>query len=692
MYRVGIDIGGTFTDMLLVGDDGSAVIAKTLTTPGDPSLAVENALRPVLENGSVDARQRGTLIHGTTLVTNALIERKGALTALLTTAGFRDAVEIGREHRYELYDLNLDLPKPLVPRHLRFDVPERMAADGSILQELDEAFVRKLVGALRDKGIKAIGVCYLNSFRNPAHEQRTAEIIAEVAPQIRVSLSSEVVAEIREFQRTSTTLANVYVQERVSDYLAQLQARLDEIGFRGSFFVMLSSGGIATRETASRFPVRLLESGPAAGAIAAAEAGMGSGHRDLLSFDMGGTTAKLCVIENGQPLKTHEFEVDRVYRFRKGSGLPVRIPVIDMIEIGAGGGSIARVDSLGLLKVGPDSSGADPGPVCYGQGGTQPTVTDADLVLGYLDANYFLGGKMKLDLDGTKKALERLGEPLKMTAEQVAWGIHQIVNENMANAARAHLGERGKDPRRMPMYAFGGAGPVHGYRVAEILRLPALISPFGAGVGSTFGLLAAPLAFDFVRSAYSRMDRLDWNLANRLLDEMAQEGRKVLESSGLRAHDIVYQRTADLRYIGQGHEVSVALPDGVLSVDDLPRIAAEFERTYESLYGRKGPDVPLEVINWRVVASGPRPDMNLKLPRNSTHGGDARKGSRLAYFPETNGYVETSIYDRYTLEPGMRFTGPAIVEERESTLIVGVGGQARVDERLNVVVELGDGK
>ena len=692
MYRVGIDIGGTFTDMLLVGEDGGAVIAKTLTTPGDPSLAVENALRPVLENGSVDARQRGTLIHGTTLVTNALIERKGALTALLTTAGFRDAVEIGREHRYELYDLNLDLPKPLVPRHLRFDVPERMAADGSILQELDEAFVRKLVGALRDKGIKAIGVCYLNSFRNPAHEKRTAEIIAEVAPQIRVSLSSEVVAEIREFQRTSTTLANVYVQERVSDYLAQLQARLDEIGFRGSFFVMLSSGGIATRETASRFPVRLLESGPAAGAIAAAEAGMGSGHRDLLSFDMGGTTAKLCVIENGQPLKTHEFEVDRVYRFRKGSGLPVRIPVIDMIEIGAGGGSIARVDSLGLLKVGPDSSGADPGPVCYGQGGTQPTVTDADLVLGYLDSNYFLGGKMKLDLDGTKKALVRLGEPLKMTAEQVAWGIHQIVNENMANAARAHLGERGKDPRRMPMYAFGGAGPVHGYRVAEILRLPALISPFGAGVGSTFGLLAAPLAFDFVRSAYSRMDRLDWNLANRLLDEMAQEGRKVLESSGLRAHDIVYQRTADLRYIGQGHEVSVALPDGVLSVDDLPRIAAEFERTYEALYGRKGPDVPLEVINWRVVASGPRPDMKLKLPRDSTHGGDARKGSRLAFFPETNGYVETSIYDRYTLEPGMRFTGPAIVEERESTLIVGVGGQARVDERLNVVVELGDGK
>ena len=692
MYRVGIDIGGTFTDMLLVADDGSAVIGKTLTTPGDPSLAVENALAPVLKNGSVKKGERGTLIHGTTLVTNALIERKGAPTALLTTAGFRDAVEIAREHRYELYDLNLDLPKPLVPRHLRFDVPERMAADGSVLEPLDETFVRRLVTELRDKGIKAIGVCYLNSFRNPAHEQRTAEIIAEAAPAMRVSLSSEVVAEIREFQRTSTTLANVYVQERVSDYLAQLQSRLDKIGFAGSFFVMLSSGGIATRDTSSRFPVRLLESGPAAGAIAAAEAGMRAGHRDLLSFDMGGTTAKLCVIDGGQPLKTHEFEVDRVYRFRKGSGLPVRIPVIDMIEIGAGGGSIARVDALGLLKVGPQSSGADPGPVCYRQGGTEPTVTDADLVLGYLDPNYFLGGKMSLDLEGARGALARLGERLHMSAEQAAWGIHQIVNENMANAARAHLGERGKDPRRMPMYAFGGAGPVHGYRVAEILRLPALISPFGAGVGSTFGLLAAPLAFDFVRSAYSRLDQLDWRFANGLLNEMAEEGRKVLESSGLAQSEINYQRTADMRYVGQGHEVSVALPDGDLGAAHLAQITAEFEATYRGLYGRKGPEVPLEVINWRVVASGPRPPMNLRLSRDAAQRSEPRKGARRAYFPESGGYVETAVYDRYALQPGMTFTGPAIVEERESTLIVGARGQARIDERLNVVVEFTDEK
>jgi N-methylhydantoinase A len=690
MYRVGIDIGGTFTDMLLVSEDGAAVIGKTLTTPSDPSLAVENALAPALQNGPVAPQQRGTLIHGTTLVTNALIERKGAATALLTTSGFRDAVEIGREHRYELYDLNLELPKPLVPRHLRFDVPERIAADGSVLQPLDEDFVRRLVAELRDKGVKAIGISYLHSYRNPAHERRTAEIVAEVAPLIRVSLSSEVVAEIREFQRTSTTLANVYVQERVSDYLAQLEARLEAIGFTGSFFVMLSSGGIATRDTASRFPVRLLESGPAAGALAAAQAGMLSGHRDLLSFDMGGTTAKLCVIEDGRPLKTHEFEVDRVYRFRKGSGLPVRIPVIDMIEIGAGGGSMARIDSLGLLKVGPESSGADPGPVCYGQGGTEPTVTDADLILGYLDARYFLGGKMQLDVEAARSALGRFGRRLGMTVEQVAWGIHQIVNENMANAARAHLGERGKDPRRLPMYAFGGAGPVHGYGVAEILRLPALISPVGAGVGSTFGLLAAPLAFDFVRSAYSRLDELDWQFANSLLNEMAAEGRKVLESSGLSDQDISYQRTADMRYVGQGHEVSVSLPDGTLRVKHLETIIATFENTYQALYGRKGPDVPLEIINWRVVAKGPQPQLNINLQRESMKAGSSMKGSRAAYF-SGRGYGETPVYDRYALKPGTTFAGPAIVEERESTLIIGARGRARVDERLQILVDLTNG-
>ncbi|MFQ5922971.1 MAG: hydantoinase/oxoprolinase family protein [Anaerolineales bacterium] len=690
MYRVGVDIGGTFTDLLLIGQGGSAFIGKTLTTPGDPSLAVETALRESLGAGVAGDGERGTLVHGTTLVTNALIERKGAPTALLTTDGFRDALEIGREHRYELYDLNLELPRPLVPRYLRFDVPERTTADGNVLQPLDESFVRRLAAELRDKGIRAIAVCYLNSFRNPVHERRTAEVIAEVAPELRVSLSSDVVAEIREFQRTSTTVANVYVQERVANYLNELQQRLDKLGFVGSFFVMLSSGGIGTAETVSRFPVRLLESGPAAGALAAAYLGARAGYPDLLSFDMGGTTAKLCAVEDGHPLKAREFEVDRVYRFRRGSGLPIKMPVIDMIEIGAGGGSIAHVDSLGLLKVGPESAGAEPGPACYGQGGREPTVTDSNLVLGYLDAGYFLGGKMRLDIEAARRALSGPAERLGLSVEQVAWGIHQIVNENMANAARAHLGERGKDPRHMPLYAFGGAGPVHGCRVAEILYLPALISPIGAGVGSTFGLLVAPLAFDFVRSAYSRLDSLDWDFANGLLDEMSRDGREILEGSGLAASEISYQRSADMRYMGQGHEVSVPVPDGVLNRGHIGQVTAAFEQVYQALYGRKGPDVPLEVINWRVVASGPRPDMEFRLPVAASSGKKALKGSRLAYSPEHGRYVKTPVYDRYNLEPGAAFSGPAIVEERESTLIVNARGHAKVDECLNVIVEFAD--
>src|SRR5919197_425539 len=415
-YRVGADIGGTFTDLLLVADDGATIFGKTLTTPDDPSQAVESALRQAFTDAPGVQEQRGTLVHGTTLVTNALIQRTGAKTALLTTAGFRDALEIGREHRYELYDLNLEMPKPLVARELRFDVPERIAADGTVLQPLDESYVCRLVAELRDRGVMAIAVAYLNSFRNPEHERRTAELIAEVAPDMRVSLSSEVQAEIREYQRTSTTVANVYVQERVAAYLAELRARLDRLGFQGSFFVMLSSGGIATPETAARFPVRMLESGPAAGALAAADQGRRAGYPDLLSFDMGGTTAKLCAVARGQPLTVHEFEVDRVYRFRRGSGLPIRVPVIDMIEIGAGGGSIARVDNLGLLKVGPDSAGAEPGPVCYARGGTEPTVTDADLVLGYLDPDYFLGGQMKLDLAAARRAIkEYIADPLDIS-------------------------------------------------------------------------------------------------------------------------------------------------------------------------------------------------------------------------------------------------------------------------------------
>src|SRR6266702_1505842 len=450
--RIGVDIGGTFTDLVVFDDaTGSFAVGKTLTTPRDPSQAVETLVLESLQREEAAIGSVQQLIHGTTLVTNAIIERKGSRTALLATLGFRDSIEIMRENRYELYDLLLEMPQPLVPRYLRFGVPQRTLADGTTLQELDTAFVEQLTRELVANGIEAVAIAFLNSFADPSAEREARAIIQRAAPGMRVSLSSEVVPEIREFERTSTTIANVYVQDRVEKYLRELQARLERIGFTGSLFLILSSGGIATVDTSMRFPVRLLESGPAGGALAAANYGASCGYDDLLSFDMGGTTAKFCIIDRGQPLIAHEFEVDRRYRLKKGSGLPIKLPVIEMIEIGAGGGSIARLDPMGLLKVGPDSAGAEPGPVCYGLGGSEPTVTDADLVLGYLDPGYFLGGKLRIDLAAARRVIkERIGDPLGLSIEEAAWGIHQIVNESMANAARIHTLERGKDPHRSP--------------------------------------------------------------------------------------------------------------------------------------------------------------------------------------------------------------------------------------------------
>ncbi|HEY6054986.1 MAG TPA: hydantoinase/oxoprolinase family protein, partial [Gaiellaceae bacterium] len=482
LYRVGVDIGGTFTDLCLAGPEGVVAVGKTLTTPHEPALAVETVLVETLSEVGVAVGDVSLLVHGTTLVTNAIIERKGARTALLATRGFRDAVEIGREKRYDLYDLQVELPKPLAPRHLRFDVPERTLADGTVAEPLDEDHVERLARELAAAGVEAVAVSFLHSFTNPEHERRAAAAIARAAPGLRVSLSSEVVPEIREFERTSTALANVYVQGLVEDYLRDMRGRLERLGFGGRLTVMLSSGGIATAETATRFPVRMLESGPAAGALAAAAFGEAAGEPDLLSFDMGGTTAKLCAIARGRPLVSEEFEVDRVYRLKRGSGLPLKIPVVDMIEIGVGGGSIARVSALGTLAVGPDSAGADPGPACYGLGGSEPTVTDADLVLGYLDPGYFLGGRMALDLEAAHAAIAAVAGPLGLSLDEAAWGIHQVVNENMANAARVHAVERGLDPRRLPLFAFGGAGPVHALGVAAALGSPAVYAPQGAGV------------------------------------------------------------------------------------------------------------------------------------------------------------------------------------------------------------------
>lgn len=692
--RVGVDIGGTFTDILVFDPvAGRFHIGKTLTTPDAPGRAVVEGLQAVLTEAGLTPDVVQGIVHGTTLVTNAIIERKGALTALITTRGFRDAVEIGKEHRYDLYDIFLEMPEPLVPRRLRLELNERVLADGSVIQPVDPTEVRELANRLIAEGVEAVGIAFLHSYRNPEHERQVERLLAEFAPDLTISSSSDVVPEIREYERTSTTIANVYVRPVVARYLADLQSSLVSLGFDGSLFIMLSSGGVCTVETASKYPIRLIESGPAAGALAASEYGRATRMPNLLSFDMGGTTAKACIIDDGEPLTTSDFEVSRVYRFKKGSGLPIKVPVIEMIEIGAGGGSIARVDSLGLLKVGPDSASSMPGPACYGRGGTVPTVTDADLVLGYLDPAYFLGGKMALDIDAARDAIRRdVADPLGLDLLAAAWGIHQVVNENMANAARIHAIERGKDPRAYPVFAFGGAGPVHAFRVARILQAPQLIVPLGAGVTSTVGFLAAPLAFDFVRSYYGRIDELNWGDVSHLYEEMEEEGRAILAEAGVEATEMSVTRSADLRYVGQGHEVSVPVPAGEVTVDLVQTLQTAFEDVYRQLYERIAPGNPVEALSWRVIVSAPRPMLPLE---HMAYGADLRgeaaqavKGERQMYLPEERAMVSVPVYDRYLLGPYAAFTGPAIVEERESTAVIGPGAEIAVDAMLSLIVTL----
>jgi N-methylhydantoinase A len=690
--RLGVDIGGTFTDLVVVDEaTGAIAVGKVLTTPKDPAHAVEQGIHSLLDEAATAPGAVRAVVHGTTLATNALIERKGARTALLTTAGFRDALEIRREGRYDMYDLFIDPPPALVPRYLRREVPERLLADGSVLRPLDEEAARRVVADLVAEGAEAVAICLLHAYVNPAHERRLAALVREMAPALPVACSSEVVPEIREYERTSTTTANVYVMPLMARYLEDLERRLGDLGIPGQLYVMQSSGGIALPGDAKRLPVRLVESGPAAGALAAADAARERGEARLLSFDMGGTTAKACVIDGGAPLVAREFEVARADRFKRGSGLPIRVPVIELIEIGAGGGSIARVDRMGLLKVGPDSAGADPGPACYGLGGRLPTVTDADLLLGYLDAEFFLGGRMRLDVAAAHRAVEeQVAHPLGLSVTEAAWGIHRVVNENMAAAARIHGIERGKDLRQYPLFAFGGAGPVHCWQVASILRVPRLLLPLGAGAMSAYGLLAAPLAFDFVRTRRERLDAADWAALTALFAEMETEGRALLSRAGVAPAEVRVTRVAEMRYLGQGHEVEAPIPGGELSAASLGAITASFEAAYDALYHRLPQGVPIEALNWRVTVAGPRPPGRLSAPARpwNARGADVVKATRLAYFAEAAGFVSTPVYDRYRLGSGMTFEGPAILEERESTAVVGPGARCRVDEGLAIVVEL----
>ena len=681
-----MDIGGTFTDLVLVRDGRVEANAKVLTTPTDPSVAVETGISRLLER--VPPEEVTEVVHGTTLVANALIERKGAATALVATEGFRDTVTIRRELRYDLYDLFLEMPEPLVPRRLRFEVRERILADGSIDVPLDAGQVRTLARRLRREGVEAVAVSLLHAYRTPEHERRVGRILREEVPGLAISLSSDVSPELGEFARTSTVIANAYVLPLIDSYLEMLQKRLDGLGLRGPLRIMLSTGGggIAGVDTARRFPVRLLESGPAAGAVSAGFWGSRGGRDDVLAFDMGGTTAKACLIEKGIPLVASEFEAARVYRFTKGSGMPVRVPVIDLIEIGAGGGSIAHVGPFGLPNVGPESTGADPGPACYGQGGTLPTVTDADLLLGYLNPEFFLGGEMRLDVEGARAAMSRLGDRIGLSLEQAAAAVHRVVNENMASAARMHAIERGRDLRRCTFVATGGAGPVHAWGVARNLGIRRMVFPPSAGVASAFGMLTAAPGFELARSLPAALEETPWTEVRRAVREMVVEGTRQLTATGVPRAGVRVEVAADVRHRGQGDAVTVELGDG-LGRDPVGQVETAFEAAYVRLYGRRPPGVGSEVMTWRVRLSGPLPELNVRSRRSRRE--EARKGTRRVWFAETDSFTRTAVFDRYRLAPGDTFDGPAVVEERESTMVIGPGATVRVDGIGNLVVGVG---
>ena len=685
-WHLAVDIGGTFTDVVLLDASGTAtVVEKVLTTPKEPAVGVMDGVRRALARAGVAARDVRYVIHGTTLVTNALIERKGATTALLTTAGHEDALEIGRETRYDAYDLALEKPEPLVPPPLRLGLTARLMADGSerVALRLDE--VDGAIAQMRSAGVEAVAVSLLHAYRNPAHEQAVKARLRERAPGLRVSLSSVVSGEIREYERTSTTVANAYVLAGVETYLRSLTELLRVEGFAGQLLLMLSSGGTCTVETACEVPIRLVESGPAGGAMAAAHHARATGARRVLAFDMGGTTAKICLIDDGEPQITREFEVARVWRFKRGSGLPLLVPVVEMIEIGAGGGSIAHVDRMGLPKVGPGSAGSEPGPACYGRGGERPTVTDANLVLGYLDAAYFLGGAMPLDRRAAEAAIGRhVAAPLGLSPTEAAWGIHAIVTENMANAALMHAVERGKEIAAYDLYAFGGAAPMHVCTLAERLGVETVVVPPGAGVRSCFGFLASPLAFDVARTHGVRLEEVDLDAIGAILDGLEAEARAPLALAGVTGSTVTVRRFVEMRYRGQGYEVEVPALAGQVDRAWLAALVAAFEDVYRAYYRHVPSGLPMEAVTWRVRAQSPAP--SLPPPRAPRGAAPSPKGERPVWIPAESGFRSVPVWDRYGLAPGWRTRGPAVIEEIESTTVVTPTFDVTVDAGLNLVV------
>ncbi|MSQ63466.1 MAG: hydantoinase/oxoprolinase family protein [Betaproteobacteria bacterium] len=683
--RLAADIGGTFTDVVLE-HGGRRHSYKLLTTPRAPEAGLLEGIAQVLAAAALGPGDVGVIIHGTTLATNALIERKGAKTALLTTAGFRDVLEMGYEKRYEHYDLDLELPAPLVPRELRFPVPERMTAKGEVRTPLDENFLLQTLKKIKESSIESVAIGFLHSYANDSHERRAGELLARALPGVAVTLSSAVCPEIREYERFSTACANAYVQPLIASYLERLAAELKRRGFGCPLYLMTSGGGLTTLETARRFPVRLVESGPAGGAILAAGLARENGLDEVLSFDMGGTTAKICFIGQGRPEQSRKMEVARVWRNLKGSGLPVRIPVIEMVEIGAGGGSIARLDELQRIQVGPASAGAEPGPACYGRGGTEATVTDANVVLGRIDPITFAGGTLQLDFQKAKNAiLARIGAPLGMDASWAAASVGEIVEENMASAARVHAVERGRSPERCTMIAFGGGAPLHAARLAAKLGMRKVLVPVDASVGSAVGFLRAPVAFEVVRSLQLRDDSFDFSQVNLLLKKMQNEATAIVAADAL-GTKLKTHRGVEMRYLGQGHEISVPLPARAITAQDAAKLRADYEARYEAQFGLRIADVPVEFLAWSVnVSTG---SVNLKLAKFS--GKNTRttsKEKRTVFDPVSGKRQAIASYRRKDLAPGMRFAGPALVVEPQTTTLVPRGWRCSVAAAGHMILE-----
>lgn len=683
-YALGVDIGGTFTDFILLDRKGAPPeTKKSLTTLDDPSKGVLRGVSELLDDRAIPPADVLVMIHATTLATNCIIERDGAKTGLITTAGFRDVLEMGFETRYDMYDLGIDLPSPLVPRDLRQEVSERINASGEVLEPLDILGLRESLERLVSAGVTSVAVCLLHAYANPVHEQAVGEILETEFPKLFFSLSHAVQPEIREFERVSTTVANAYVQPRVKSYLQALQTGLRELGISSPLHIMLSSGGITTVDAAVAQPVRILESGPAAGVEAARAFGASIGYQNVISFDMGGTTAKIALVDRGTVSISNYFETARLHRFKRGSGLPIKSPTIELIEIGAGGGSLVWIDQHGLLKVGPQSAGSDPGPACYGLGGEQATVTDADLILGYLGKDGFSSYGLTLDLGLAEKALGHLADQLGMSVTEAAWGVHEIVNENMATAARIHLVEKGKDPAELSVIAFGGAGPVHAYGLMEKLGARTLVVPRVAGVLSALGLLLADPAADLVRTHVSRLDDVEWDVINSLFDSMRTEAMGYLPDTN--DDDIEVGRSADMRYLGQGSEIRVLLPEGVLNANRTEEIRQAFFNAYDELFGRHLEDVPVEVISWRtrVTAIGHHQSLELDGKRSRKL---PKPVYREVFFSQIGGFSRVPVYEHKHLSLDSHLRGPAIVEAAESATVIAPGLACSVDQNQNLLV------